>query len=70
MLGLINREMGVAYLVSKKLAWVLMGWKPSTRGVGLDMARKTGEAIGMWFSRMGMLGGSLTRDSGCWPGFW
>ena len=62
--------MGVAYPLSKKLAWSLMGWKPSSRGVDLDMVRRKEKAIGMWFSRMDMVWGSLTWDSGCWPGLW
>lgn len=49
--------MGVAYLVSKRLAWLLMGWKPSTRGVGLDMVTRRGMAIGIRFLRVGGQGG-------------
>ena len=47
------------YLVSKKLDWSLMGWKPSTRGVGLDMVTRRVRAIGIRFSRMGMVGAVL-----------
>ena len=47
----------MAYPLSKKLPLSLMGWKPSTRGVGLDMVRRTGKAIGIRLSRVGGYGG-------------
>ena len=53
--ALISREMQVDYLVSKMLPWSLMGWKPSTRGVGLGMVSRRGMAIGIRFSKMGIV---------------
>ena len=58
-----------------------MGWKPSTRGVGLDMVRKRGEAIGIRFLRVGGHGGGQSYlgfrmlawplvEEGFLPEFW
>ena len=41
--ALIRREIGVAYLLSKKLTWYLMLWKPSSRGMGLGMVTRRKE---------------------------
>jgi hypothetical protein len=42
------------------------------RGVGWDMVRMRGEAIGVMLSRCLLVeeGGHITLDTGCWFGFW
>lgn len=44
---------GWTYLIFRKLAWPLLGWKASDRDVGQDMMMRNGEVVEVMLDKYG-----------------